>query len=120
MVHVDTGTATQEIMTGRKLWKQTLLVTDQSMGICRIDFRLPLNPFPEIKGQIMGLINVRYEMYDRKFDITCLKATDETELISKVSSIECIQKGVVQLKKWVHDNGDSIESINNRIRDIVQ
>jgi hypothetical protein len=108
-------------MNGRKLWKQTLLVTDQSMGVCRINFRLPLNPFPEIKGQIIGLMNVRYEVHDSKFDITCLKATDETEVIFKVSSsAECLQKGIVKLRDWVRDNEHAIKSIHDRVRNIVQ
>jgi hypothetical protein len=68
----------------------------------------------------MGLMNVRYEMYDSKFDITCLKATDETEVLSKTSSVEYIQKGIVTLRTWVQDNDDSIESINDRIHNIVQ
>ncbi|KAI7898668.1 uncharacterized protein BX663DRAFT_442662 [Cokeromyces recurvatus] len=115
------GTATLEHLNGRKLWHQTLLVTDESEGICQIDLKLPFNPIPDIKGQVIGLVNVRYETYDSKFDITCLKATDETEVLSKASSAaEYMQKGLSKLRNWVQSNPDRIHTITERIQNLIQ
>ncbi|KAI9487816.1 MAG: hypothetical protein EXX96DRAFT_554758 [Benjaminiella poitrasii] len=115
------GTATLENINGRRLWHQTLLVTDESEGICQISLRLPLNPLPDVKEQVIGLINVRYETYDSKFGITCLKATDETEVISKASSTaEYMQKSLLKLRKWVQSSPDHIHTIANRIQNLIQ
>lgn len=118
---IETGPATLENLNNRKLWHQTLLVTDESLSICQIDFRLPMNPFSDIKGQVFGLMNLRFEMYDAKFDITLLKATDESESITKFSSAsEYIQKGIHKLKKWVSDNPNQVQSVTDRIHNLVQ
>lgn len=96
-------------------------MTDESQAICQIDFRLPMNPFPDIQGQVFGLMNLRFEMYDAKFDITRLKATDESESVTKVSSAsEYIQKGIHDLKKWVSDNPDQVQSLTDRVYNLVQ
>lgn len=119
--YVETGTATMKYINGRKLWHQTLLVTDESQSVCQINFRLPISPFPDIKGQVIGLINLRFELYDTKFDITCLRASDETESINKISSSsEYIQKGIVNLKKWVHQNPQEVEQVTHRVQNILQ
>ncbi|KAI8372617.1 hypothetical protein EDC96DRAFT_438644 [Choanephora cucurbitarum] len=115
------STASMESINGRKLWHQTLLVSDQSQHICRIEFRLPLNSFPDVKGQVMGLMNVRYMMHDSAFDITCLKASDETEVITKLSTAsEHMQKGIQQLREWTGSHSDEILSLSDRVRDITQ
>ncbi|CAO3637563.1 unnamed protein product [Mucor hiemalis] len=118
---LQTGTATMKYLNGRKLWHQTLLVTDDSQSVCQINFRLPLGPFPDIKGQVVGFVNLRFEMYDTKFDITCLRATDETETITKISSCaEYIQKGLLKLKQWVSHNPQEVEQVTHRIQNILQ
>lgn len=118
---LETGPATLEVVNGRKLYKQTLIVTDESSSICRINFRLPIHPFSNIKGQVLGLLNLRYEMYDTKFDITCLKATDESESMSKISSApEYIQKGIIHLKQWVQNHPDTVQEMYKRLQNIVQ
>ncbi|KAI8378958.1 BRCA2, oligonucleotide/oligosaccharide-binding, domain 1-domain-containing protein [Blakeslea trispora] len=115
------STASLEHINGRKLWHQTLLVSDQSQHICRIEFRLPLNSFPDLKGQVMGLMNVRYMMHDTAFDITCLKASDETEVITKLSTApEHMQKGIHQLREWTNSHPDQISSLSDRVHDITQ
>lgn len=119
--YLETGTATMKYLNGRKLWHQTLLVTDDSQSVCQINFRLPLGPFPDIKGQVVGFVNLRFEMYDTKFDITCLRATDETETITKISSsAEYIQKGLLKLKQWVSHNPQEVEQVTHRIQNILQ
>lgn len=119
--NIETGPATVEVLNQRKLWHQTLLVTDESLAICQIDFRLPMQPFSDIEGQVFGLMNLRYELYDAKFDITRLRATDESESVTKISSAsEYIQKGVHKLKKWVRDHPDQVQSLRDRIHHLVQ
>lgn len=76
-----------------------------------------MHPFPDINGQVLGLLNLRYETYDGKFDITCLKATDESESVSKVSAAaEYVKKGILNLKRWVNDYPDKIQ----RLHDLVE
>lgn len=78
-----------------------------------------MNPFPDIKGQVIGLLNLRYEMYDAKFDITCLKANDESESVSKISAAaEYVQKGILSLKRWANDNPDKIQRLHDRIENM--
>ncbi|CEP13748.1 hypothetical protein [Parasitella parasitica] len=109
---------TMENLNGRKLWHQTLLVTDKSRGVCQIEFRLPLNYFHDMKGHIIGLANVRFDVYDTKYDITCLKATDETEITTKLSSsIEYLQKGMNELRGWVEQHHDYIKAIEDRVQE---
>lgn len=115
---IETGSPTMENLNGRKLWYQTLLVTDKSQGVCRVEFRLPLNHFPDITGHFIGLANVRFDLYDTKYDITCLKATDETEVITKLSSsAEYLQKGLIELREWVEQHHHCIKSIENRVQE---
>lgn len=110
-----------EYLNGRKLWHQTLLVTDDSQSVCQINFRLPLGPFPDITGHVIGLVNLRFETYDAKFDITCLRATDESEVITKISSsADYIQKGLLKLKQWVNQNPQEVEQVTHRYQNILQ
>lgn len=96
-------------------------MTDESLAICQIDFRLPIQPFSDIEGQVFGLMNLRFEMYDAKFNITRLKATDESESVTKISSAsEYIQKGVQKLKKWVSDHPQQVQSLKDHIHHLVQ
>lgn len=109
-----------ENKNGRKLWHQTLLVTDQSQGVCQIEFRLPLNHFPDITGHVISVANARFEMYDSKYDITRLRATDESEVITKLSSsVEYLQHGMHELRGWAEQNHDCIKSIEDRVQKSV-
>lgn len=119
--YLGTGTATMEYLNGRKLWHQTLLVTDDSQSVCQINFRLPLGPFPDVTGHVIGLVNLRFETYDGKFDITCLRATDETEVVTKISSsADYIQQGLLKLKQWVSHNPQEVEQVTHRYQNILQ
>ncbi|KAI8087399.1 BRCA2, oligonucleotide/oligosaccharide-binding, domain 1-domain-containing protein [Thamnidium elegans] len=114
---LQTGPSTLEVLNGRKLWKQTLLVSDESQSICQVNFRLPMSPFPDIKGHILGLLNLRYETYDSKFDITCLKGNDESESVSKASAATgYVQKGMLKLKQWVNDYPDKVQRLHDRVK----
>ena len=118
---LQTGTATIQQLNGRTLWHQTLLVTDESQAVCQIEFRLPFSPFSDIKGQTIALVNLRFEMYDGKFDITCLRATDESEIITKSTShSEYIQLGIQKLKQWVQENPRKVELVTSRFQNILQ
>lgn len=113
-------------MHGRVLYHQTILVTDQSQGICQIDLHLPTisglhNHSQQQQQQVLGFANLKFVLYDEKFGITHLKATDETEVISRVvSSPEYIQKGIKKLREWVQQNPDEVQAVTNLVRDIVQ
>ncbi|KAI8640089.1 hypothetical protein BD408DRAFT_348647 [Parasitella parasitica] len=116
---LQTGSPIMENLNGRKLWRQTLLVTDKSQGVCQIEFRLPLNHFHDIKGHIIGLANARFDTYDTKYDITCLKATDETEITTKLSSTpEYLQKGMNELREWVEQHHDCVKAIEDRVQEV--
>lgn len=117
---LETGSPVIENKNGRKLWHQTLLVTDQSQGVCQIEFRLPLNHFPDITGHVISVANARFEMYDSKYDITRLRATDESEVITKLSSsVEYLQHGMHELRGWAEQNHDCIKSIEDRVQKSV-
>ncbi|KAG1466856.1 hypothetical protein G6F46_002873 [Rhizopus delemar] len=107
-----------EYINGRKLWRQTILATDQSQSICRIDFRLPVQPCI-VKGQVVGFVNLRFELYDSKYDITCLKTTDESEFVLK-SSVEYMHNSLKALQVWTQSHSDIISSIHEKIQTIVQ
>ncbi|KAG0793613.1 hypothetical protein G6F22_005560 [Rhizopus arrhizus] len=107
-----------EYINGRKLWRQTIFGTDQSQSICRIDFRLPMQPCI-VKGQVIGFVNLRFELYDSKYDITCLKTTDESEFVLK-SSVEYIHNSLKALQAWKHTHPDIISSIHEKIQTIVR
>lgn len=122
MLLIEASLATLDTSNGRKLYHQKLFVSDESGKICQIDFRVPLNPFPpDVKGQVIGLQNVRFELHDNKFDITCLKATDETEVVAKLSTAsEYIQKGILNLRKWIPSNPKQVQELSDRLKTIIQ
>lgn len=119
---LETGEANGSTMHGRFLYHQTLLVTDQSLGVCQIDLHLPNHPFPpNNQQQVLGFMNLKFVLYDERFGITHLKATDESEIISRVSSApEYIQRGIRSLRDWVNRNPQDVQSVTDRIHDIVQ
>ncbi|KAG1459535.1 hypothetical protein G6F56_006142 [Rhizopus delemar] len=113
---LQTSPAKLDLVHGRKLWRQRVLVTDQSQSICQIEARLPVQLPPQ--GCVIGLVNLRFELYDSKYDITCMKTTDETELVLK-SSIDYINQGFKSLRAWTQTNPDTITSIKDKIHTII-
>lgn len=121
ILYIESGPPKIEQINERKLWRQELYVTDQSQAICRIDLRLPMQLSSNPKGQVIGLANVRFELYDPKYDITCLKTTDESELFTKGSpSADYMSKGIQTLKSWIQSNADSVAAVTERVQNIVQ
>jgi hypothetical protein len=97
-----------------------VLVTDQSLGLCQIHLRTQ-QPLKELDGQVIGLLNLKYESHDSKFDISCLKMTDESELIYKaLSSIAFMNKGLMDLKNWVVSHKSQVRSVRERLNHILQ
>jgi hypothetical protein len=121
VLYIESGPPKLEQINERKLWRQELYVTDQSQAICRIDLRLPIQLSSNLKGQVIGLANIRFELYDPKYDITCLKTTDESELFTKGSpSADYMSRGIQTLKSWVQSNSDSVAAVTERVQNIVQ
>ncbi|KAI8969201.1 BRCA2, oligonucleotide/oligosaccharide-binding, domain 1-domain-containing protein [Mycotypha africana] len=109
-----------ETIHGRKLWHQNAFVTDESQGICHVSLYFPEKSLTDINGQIIALINVRYEAYDNKFEIANLRATDDTEILSKLSSAsDYIKKGIASLKKWKNSKPNELKAVTARIGELV-
>ncbi|CAO3685882.1 unnamed protein product [Rhizopus stolonifer] len=114
---MHTGPITPITFYKRKLWKQKLLVTDQSQALCQIELSLPFMPPHLTKGQLIGFVNLQFEYHDPKFNITSLKMKDESEIVSKGSHY--MQRALRDLQTWTKGNKAIVSDIANRILTIV-
>ncbi|KAI8388854.1 uncharacterized protein BYT42DRAFT_249628 [Radiomyces spectabilis] len=118
VLHAGSATQDQHVI-GRTLWHQTLLVTDASQQLCQIKLRLPTRPLSGIEGQVIGCMNLRYDLFDQKFGIIHLKFTDDSELFIKKPSSNHMQRAMTDLKSWVQSHPDALSNLYERVNALI-
>ncbi|KAF7721120.1 Breast cancer 2, early onset [Apophysomyces ossiformis] len=107
-------------LAGRKLWIQTLLVTDNSKSLCQVTLRMANRPLGNVKEQVIGFLNLRYDTYDSKFGVTHLLATDETEIIIKRSSMAHQQEALQRVRQWCESCPEEVATMHRRVAELMQ
>ncbi|KAI8332030.1 hypothetical protein BC941DRAFT_437299 [Chlamydoabsidia padenii] len=120
VIHTQPHT-TQQSIDGRKAWYSTLLVTDSSLTLCQITYRSFYRPAQDMNGQILGLMNVRFELYDSKCDIIHIKSSSESEVwTNPFGAMGFMQLGMKELKQWSESEPSGLTSIQQRVKDLIQ
>ncbi|CAO3611119.1 unnamed protein product [Cunninghamella blakesleeana] len=102
---------------GSLIWCQTMLVADASKQLCQITLQSLLKPTHKLQDQVIGLVNVWYDMYDAKFNVIHMKTSYETEVCIKPTqkSMLYMQTAIEELKQWTQSAQNELMELHQQV-----
>ncbi|KAG0194791.1 Breast cancer 2, early onset [Apophysomyces sp. BC1034] len=89
---------------GRSLWCHTLLATDDSKSLCQITLRLGGRPLGDMRDQ---------------YGVAHMRATDETEVIIKRSSMLHQQQAMDRVRQWSQSCPEDVTMMHHRVAGLM-
>ncbi|KAI9261037.1 hypothetical protein BY458DRAFT_516080 [Sporodiniella umbellata] len=111
---------TTDVFYGRKMWRQKLLVIDQSFSMCQVETGLYSMSPQVVRGQIIGLTNLKLEYYDSKYNITCFKTQSVSEILFSGFSKKYMRDAIDSLRSWLEQNKVSVSKAMSNALAIAQ
>ncbi|RUS19357.1 hypothetical protein BC937DRAFT_87614 [Endogone sp. FLAS-F59071] len=103
---------------GRSSLKQTMLVTDATEQIVQIEFSKLTRGIQNLCkiGDILGIKNLRYSLYDPKYAIYTLKASDDIELYQANSTcrVTYLALAIEELDRWIKAEPNRLKNLKEQ------
>ncbi|KAI9322557.1 BRCA2, oligonucleotide/oligosaccharide-binding, domain 1-domain-containing protein [Dichotomocladium elegans] len=113
-----TSTEKRRQPSGKIIWYQKLLVSDESKALVQVTIRLTSRPLSHPEGQVIAFTNAQFEMHDAKYEVTHMRISEESEIIIRpFSSAEYLQKAISSLREWVQKYPENVESLRQHINE---
>ncbi|KAI9018607.1 hypothetical protein CLU79DRAFT_705836 [Phycomyces nitens] len=92
----------KRVVKDQTMWIQTLLVTDETRALCKIDRRSTTRPLTDIKHRVICMTNLRYDAYDKKYRIPHLNSSNESETFIDSPKSKYLHNAAKSLKAWAN------------------